>query len=404
MIQFIEGDLLADISHYQAIGHSVNCQGVMPAEIPTSIAHRYRYTDLVSQYKQRCFWLPRPQGLQPGDCFLWRSNNPEFPHVFNLATQQHYGRYGDFVTGTRPEWITTALLSMKRQAENASIRQIALRRIRTGPGGLDWQQIRPILHSVFDDWNGSVTVYETYKPAQSDATWFTQEDILHQLDIGMFPSTENLYADYIDVRLSAYRDQTRWALIIEMLGVTDHEWCVHGGIHNWLYYWGNCLLGDTQRMDLICMTADGPEGPTFDSDEPLTLHRDAKTIRIRDRLVPIDCSAATLAAKGITLRNPPFVEAADLLRLLLNDNRFLLLATEAELRRRLPFDLPLILRLDEWHHPEHLSYDGRYDARYPDDQFPSLSRTFQMIADVLVTGNPSLYQPIEEPNTPTWID
>jgi len=372
----------------------------MTAEILNSIAHWYRHTDLVSQYQHRCSWVPHPHGLHPGDCFLWRSNNPELPHVFNLATQQYYGLDSAFGTDARPEWITAALLSMKQQAENDGIRQIAMRPIPTGPRGLDWQQTRFIMHSVFDNWDGSVTVYETYKPASSEGAWFIQEDILHQLD-SAFTSAENLYADYVDVRLSAYCDQTRWALIIEMLGVTDHEWCVHGGIHNWLNYWGNCLLGDTQRMDLICMTGNGPEGPTFDSEEPLTLHKDAKSIRIRDVVVPIDCSSATLAAKGITLAKPPIVEAADLLRLLVNDNRPILLATEDELRRRLPLDLPLILRLDAWHHPENLSYDGRYDARYPADQFPSLSRTFQMIADVLVTGDISFYQPIEEHNTPT---
>ena len=142
------------------------------------------------------------------------------------------------------------------------------------------------------------------------------------------------------------------------------------------------------------------DGPTFDQDEPLVVCADVKTMRIRGEVVPIDCSPTALAAKGIGLSQPPFVRAPELLRLLLIDHRDQLLATEAEIRRRIPSDLPLILRLDEWYLPKHMSYDGRIDHRYPPDQFPSLTSTYRMIADVLVTGDPSLYKPTEAPNTP----
>jgi hypothetical protein len=50
--------------------------------------------------------------------------------------------------------------------------------------------------------------------------------------------------------------------------------------------------------------------------------------------------------------------------------------------------LPLILQLDDWHHPNELMGEK-----------PSRTETFDMIADVLATGEPSRYRPSEIPNT-----
>ncbi len=219
----------------------------------------------------------------------------------------------------------------------------------------------------------------------------------------VFPGLYNLYTDTVDVRLSAYRDETRWAFIIEFLGVTDHDWCPHGGIHNWLYYFGNCLLGNigTENEDCICMTDDGLEGPTFDEEYRLQVRPEAKTLRIRGTIIPIDISPAALATKEIIPEMDGHMSASDLLRILDSDYRELLLATEEELRRRIPPDLPLILRLNEWRHPDEIP-TSRFDSRFGSDQLSGFTRTFQMLANVLVSGDPSLYQPVEEPNTPTW--
>ncbi len=240
------------------------------------------------------------------------------------------------------------------------------------------------------------------------ATAYTKENILKALDesvYSVFPPLENLYIAFADVRLSVYRDEMRWAIVMEFLGRTDHQWCDHGGIHLWIYRWGNCLTGYVGQSDKspICMTEDGLEGPTFggkdyfDEENYLVVREDAETIRIRGQIVPIERDLEKYAARGIVLDHPPMIRAEDLLRSLLPEYHELLMATEAELRVRLPQDLPLILRLDEWHHP---------DTFYPSNEVPSGSEAFQMIADVLVSGDPALYQPTEAPNThwSNWPD
>jgi hypothetical protein len=231
---------------------------------------------------------------------------------------------------------------------------------------------------------------------------FTREDILKDLDnnIYHFPNLDNGYVYLADVRLSAYRDSARWALVIEVLGATNRDWCDHGGIHNWLYYFGNCIKNGPKPKDAdcLCITQDGPEGPTFEEEYHWCVRDEARTIQIRDKVVPINRDPGLFKAKGIALVETPRITAADLLRSLIPEYREILLATEEELRDRLPADLPLILRLNEWYHPEVIAYDAWYNPDVTADQFPSGNSTFQMVADVLVSGNAELYQPADKPN------
>jgi hypothetical protein len=222
---------------------------------------------------------------------------------------------------------------------------------------------------------------------------YKKEEILSQLDASArgftFPMLDSGYVYLADARLSAYRDETRWALIIEVVGYNPRAGG-HGGVCNCLYCYGNCLRRPpgTADEDFLCVTDDGPDGPTFDDEVDGDIREGAGTIRIRDRIVPLDLAPEALTGKGIELEDPPRITGAELLRSLVPEHRGLLLATEEELRGRVPTDLPLILRLDAWRHPD-----------LAGDELPSESEAFKLIAEVLVSGNPSEYWPTEEPNT-----
>lgn len=232
---------------------------------------------------------------------------------------------------------------------------------------------------------------------------FNREEILEQLDecarAFTFPMLDNGYVYPADVRLSAYRDNTRWAIVIEVLGFQNH--CGgHDGIQNCLHCFGNCLhrKPGTANEDFLHMTTDSPEGPTFAEDDFSVegiVHPKARTIKIRDVIVPVEHDRQKYEAKGIEFRYPDQISSMELLRFLVSERRELLLASEEELRQRIPRDLPLILRLDEWHHPD-----------LAGGELPSQSPTFQMIAEVLATGDVSRYRPLMEPNThwSNWPD
>jgi hypothetical protein len=217
-------------------------------------------------------------------------------------------------------------------------------------------------------------------------------DIQRQLDdcakAYTFPMLDNGYVSLADVRLYAYRDETRWALIIEHLGFHAHIGG-HNGIVNCLYRFGNCLdrAPGVADQDFIGMTFDGPDGPTF-ADDGQYVRDGVKSLRIRGHIASLDLSPGNLMAKGITLQQPPRIRGAELLRALTPKYRDFLLATEDELRQRVPADLPEMLVLDEWHHPD-----------LAKGMLPSASNTFRMLSRMLVGGDPAFYKPTEPPNT-----
>jgi hypothetical protein len=203
---------------------------------------------------------------------------------------------------------------------------------------------------------------------------FTEGDILTQLDERAsnfrFPVLDNGYCYPVDVRLRAFRDATRWIILIEDVCYSPRA----GALGDQLYLFGNCLhrsaKGDDDEYQYVVLADE------YESDsEPEHAREGLREILVRGAPVTLEAHA-----------DPgPFFE---LFRSLTPRARELLFASESEVRARVPPDVPEVLRLEEWHHPDVVG-----GAR------PSESDTFRAIARVLVTGAPDEYRPTKAPNT-----
>lgn len=135
----------------------------------------------------------------------------------------------------------------------------------------------------------------------------------------------------------------------------------------------------------------------FDEEDRWDVRQEKGFLCVRGELIPYNASIEELLKKGIgeDTWDTDGITITELVRSLVPEYHTLLLATKEELRQRLPFDLPLMICLDEWHHPD-----------LAEDELPSGNQTFQMIADVLVSGDPTLYQPTQPPNThwSNWLE
>lgn len=195
-------------------------------------------------------------------------------------------------------------------------------------------------------------------------------EIISQLDTAAeqyaFPDLNNGYKYAVDARLHVYRDAQRWALIVEAVGYSPRA----GNLTDVLYVFGNCLTRGqpgAENMDFLDRIDNWDE--IEDIGEPEMYCGSSIVIRRLRIEVPAEHGD----------------ELIDVLRKLVPDHRELLLADESELRRRIPADLPEIMRLDQWNHP--------------DGERPSESATFRQLADVLATGDMGLYAPQMPPNT-----
>lgn len=220
------------------------------------------------------------------------------------------------------------------------------------------------------------------------------DEILHQFDEGNrkhnFLALDGGKEIPADVRLTAYRDDLRWAVVFELLAFFPAS-PGHWGIVDMLYKFGNSIEGKIgfEHGDLVRVTSDGPDSPAFLPPIGLEVNPQIGSIKIRGNVVPVDLSPAALHAKQIPPPGELGLCGEHLLWSLLPEYRDLFLATDAEKLRRIPTDLPKFLQLEEWNHPRLMEERLK----------PSDSQTFQTLAGAIVSGDPSCYRPVQPPNT-----
>lgn len=222
---------------------------------------------------------------------------------------------------------------------------------------------------------------------------FPASEILEQLDrcagAYTFPILDNAYVYPADTRMTLFRDAERWAIVIEVLGFNSHMGGT-GGIDDALYCFGNCLgrAPGISPESTLRPVRDGDCGPLFEPPDGMTLRRGATDLRIRGRRVEVPRDPEHYLQRDVVLESPPEIQGFELLRGLLPEHRELLLATDGEIQALLPPDLPRLLRLDEWNHPD-----------ISEGDLPSENPTFQALAAVLQTGDMALYKPRQKANT-----
>jgi hypothetical protein len=226
------------------------------------------------------------------------------------------------------------------------------------------------------------------------------QEILNQLDLCnaefTFPMLDNGYVYPAGTNLTAYRDDKRWVIIIEIIGF-NYRGGGHDGISNCLHIFGNCLTFEpgTNNENFISLTNDANNCSTFDGDELFYLNPECESFDLRGEIIPLPQNKELYKLSGIDLEEENRINAFELLRLLDAQNHHILVATEKEIRARIPGDLPLILELRHWFHPD-----------VANDELPSGNETFKQIAEVLESGDSEYYQPSRSPNThwKNWPD
>lgn len=113
-----------------ALGHGVNCAGVMGAGIAT--AFRDLYPHNYENYRAACL----AGFLKPGQITVNRENDK---YIVNMASQNKPGR-----DATYP-WLFEAAYTAAKQAVDNGIDRIAIPEIGCGIGGLVWDNVETVL-------------------------------------------------------------------------------------------------------------------------------------------------------------------------------------------------------------------------------------------------------------------
>jgi len=222
---------------------------------------------------------------------------------------------------------------------------------------------------------------------------YSASEILAQLDSCandfIFPMLDNGYVYPITTKLSSFRDEKRWAMIIEVFGFNPRGGITHS-ISNCLHIYGNCLnfTSGTHADNHLFPIRPSTEGSFADADYGLWLNPAIENVVLRDRDFAIEHHRQFYIDRGIQLKNENKIYIQEFLRGLLPEYNRELLATEFEIRDRIPRDLPQFKVLNHWNHPNCAA-----------GQFPSESETFILLSKALASGNKEIYAPTLEPNS-----
>lgn len=212
---------------------------------------------------------------------------------------------------------------------------------------------------------------------------FNETEILEQLDLAFngipskyyptgqpedikynfFLDLEHGYCETAGNRIHLYADSTRWVVVFEKNGYQNRGNSAEIEIN----YVGNCInypidkypernyITNTSNIILIDPTEferienkDGEEMETFE-----LIGKNIKEIKVRDQFVPFDNDYKNYDKVGIDVLdddNPQnLISFADFIRYLHETNPKLISATEDEIRKHIPKDLPKLMTINEFY-------------------------------------------------------
>jgi len=157
MIHELSGDLL--LSKAFAIAH-----GIAPNDdFKNGLARALREA-CPAMYKDFRHWC-RQQNPKPGSLWFWQGVDPQgHPvRIVSLFTQDAPAHEGGHPGRAKTEYVNHALHELKKLAEREKFTSLALPRLATGVGGLDWPHVEPLLRAQLGALPVPVFVYTNYQ-------------------------------------------------------------------------------------------------------------------------------------------------------------------------------------------------------------------------------------------------
>lgn len=128
----------------QAIVNPVNCIGVMGAGLALAFARRY--PEMLPSYVQAC----KSKTLRPGKFHLYQADDYL---VINFPTK-------DDLSPSKMEYIEKGLITLSAFCTAYSIESIAIPALGCGLGGLDWDEVKPLIEEAFEGHPTKLVLYD----------------------------------------------------------------------------------------------------------------------------------------------------------------------------------------------------------------------------------------------------
>ncbi len=158
MIREVEGDIL--LTRAQVIAHGIAPQDHFDSGL--ALALRERWPSLVRDYRH----ATQSRAASPGDIWVWAGVDADGAtrRIVNLLTQNMRGEG----PAAKPDKATLenvghTLKALAQYVQKEGINSLALPRLATGVGGLEWAGVNPLIHQYLGGLGTAVLVYEVYR-------------------------------------------------------------------------------------------------------------------------------------------------------------------------------------------------------------------------------------------------
>jgi len=138
MIRYTTGDILR--ADAEALVNTVNCVGIMGRGI--ALQFKNRFPQNFKTYKAAC----DAKLVEPGRMFVFETGTLTPPrYIINFPTKRHWkGK-------SRIEDVQAGLVALAAEIKARKIRSIAIPPLGAGLGGLNWNEVRPLIIAALQD-------------------------------------------------------------------------------------------------------------------------------------------------------------------------------------------------------------------------------------------------------------
>ncbi len=156
MIREVSGDILFTQAHAMAHGVAPNdnfAHGL-------ALALRERWPVMYKDFRSHCHQF-HPK---PGE--LWTWGGVGGVRIVNLMTQE-----GAYELGSRPgkasiENVNQCMRELKKEVIHRGFTSLAMPRLATGVGGLEWEVVRPVVYKHLKELHIPIVIYVNYQHGQ----------------------------------------------------------------------------------------------------------------------------------------------------------------------------------------------------------------------------------------------
>ena len=153
MIREVHGDIL--LSGAQAIAHGVSPNDNFAQGL--ALALREQWPALYKDFRHYC----HDAHPKPGDAWLWGA--ADGTRIISLMTQESAYGHGEKPGVASLPNVNHALRSLHKLVQSEGIKSLALPRLATGVGRLDWEDVFPLLGEHLGGLGIPVYVYTRYE-------------------------------------------------------------------------------------------------------------------------------------------------------------------------------------------------------------------------------------------------